>query len=93
MTKDVQEITKVLELLYTACDNIHENWQCKECPIQHLCLRGEWGEATLFDLAELVTVGTWTEFLEYADECIPSEELQEEMHYAQQAEYDPYDDL
>ena len=87
MKKDVQDIIKVLELLDRACYNIQENDQCEYCPISHLCLDGKYGEATLVDLADLVSVGRWTEFLEFADECLPSEDLQADIDYAYLADY------
>ena len=87
MRKDVKNITEALELLSTACGNIQEKDQCEFCPIRHLCLEGKYSETTLVEIADLVSVGRWTEFLEYADECLPSKALQEDMDYAAAADY------
>ena len=93
MRKDVQDITKVFDLLETACRNIQDNDQCEDCPMSFNCLDGRYGSATAVELEQLVSPGKWEEFLDYADNCIPSERLQAEMDYARAAEHDPYDDL
>lgn len=88
MTKDVQDILTALELLSTACDNIKENDQCGLCPMRFMCLDGKYGgDMTMINYADIVSAGRWTDFLEYADECLPSEKLKEEMRYAYLADY------
>ena len=87
MKKDVENITSVLELLSTACGNIQGKDQCEYCPIKHLCLEGKYADTSLVEIADLVSRGRWEEFLEYADECLPSKALQEDMAYAAAADY------
>ena len=87
MKKDVDNIVKALDLLSTACGNIQECRQCEHCPIGHVCLEGKYGETTLVEIADLVCGSRWEDFLTYADECLPSESVLEDMAYAAAADY------
>lgn len=86
MKKDVENILNALELLSTACGNIQDKDQCEYCPVKNLCLEGKYADTSLVEIADLVSRGRWTEFLEYADECVPSEALQEDIDYAEAAD-------
>ena len=88
MLKDVQDITRVFDLLYTACENIRDDGQCGDCPIKLYCLDGQYGGATVTETAEEITVGMWEDFLTYADESVPSKEVQADIDYAIMADRD-----
>lgn len=86
MTKDAREIEAAFDLISTACWNIKENDQCDRCPLKHICLE----ETALIEVADLVSGLSWDDFLRFSDECLPSEELQNDM--AMNQAYDEYRD-
>ena len=88
MKKDVDNIVKALDLLSTACGNIQEKGQCEYCPVKHVCLEGKYADTSLVEIADLVCGSRWAEFLEYADECLPSAEVQADIDYAVMADRD-----
>ena len=91
MTKRAEIVAKVFDLLNDACYMIQENDQCSNCPRKHTCLNDH--EMSVVEFADLISAGMWDEFIEFADKCIPSEELEELMRYAYESEYDRNDDL
>ena len=84
MTKRAEIVSKVFELIEDACELIKENDQCRECPMRNRCC--EEVEYSLLDWAEIMSAGMWDDFIEYADHCVPSEELEELMRYAYEAD-------
>lgn len=86
MTKDIAEIARVFDLISAACWNIKENDRCHDCPMRYMCLDGTYGTTSVVDVADLTSTGTWSEFLEYADKCLPSDDLQADMDYAREAD-------
>ena len=91
MKKDVEDIQKVFDLLTTACLNIQGNDRCLDCPVKHYCLDGVYGTPTLTELEASITKSTWKDFLEFADKCLPSAAMMEDMRYAELAEKGRYD--
>jgi hypothetical protein len=87
VTKDIEEISRAFNLVSAACWNIKESDQCGHCPMRFMCLEGNYGTTSVIDVADMVSTGTWSEFLDYADKCLPSEELQADMDYARGADY------
>jgi hypothetical protein len=65
MNKDAVWIENALELAMSACDQIHENGQCRYCPMFGKCL-DDCGTS----FAEVSDLGanTWATFLELSDE-------------------------
>ena len=89
MTKCAQNIAKAFDLLMLACDGIKGNDRCDGCPRKHMCLE-DYGNSVI-DNADLVSAEAWQEFLDFADECLPSDELLDDM--AMNADYDNYKDM
>lgn len=85
--KDAADILRVFDLLESACRNVQENGQCDDCPMRLYCLDGRYGESTVTGYALDTADSKWVEFLEYADECLPSESVLEDMSYAAAADY------
>ena len=75
MTRDAKEVESAFDLVSTACWNIKEADQCWKCPMRYQCLDGTYGTTSVVDIADLTSKFTWDEFLEYADKCLPSDEL------------------
>jgi hypothetical protein len=91
MLKDAKLISRAFDIIDEACYQIAEvRDACKGCPIKGLCLRGEYGDATVEEIADLMAAESWDEFLRYADSCLPSEELIEGQ--AENAKYDEWKD-
>ena len=88
MTSCVQNIAKAFDLLGEACENIKDKDRCRDCPMKHMCL--DETDNSIVDYADLISVITWQEFIDFADECLPSQELQDDM--AMNADYDRYRD-
>ena len=80
MTKRAELISKVFDLLWDACATIKDNDRCSECPRKYTCL--EDNEMSIIEYADLMSAGLWNDFIEYADNCIPSEALEELMESA-----------
>lgn len=89
MTKCAKNISKAFELLMFACEDIRENDRCGDCPRKHMCLNDEGN--SVIDYADLVSAEAWQEFLDFADTCLPSDALQDDM--AMNAMYDSYRDM
>lgn len=88
MTKRAEIVSKVFDLLADACYIIKENDRCDECPRKHTCLDAT--DIGVVGLADLISASAWDEFIEFADHCLPSEDLEELMQDAR--EYDDYRD-
>ena len=82
MITDADRILEALNLISSACQNIQDKGQCDNCPMQYVCMNGTYygSEGMSFiDYADLIPRSRWDEFLDYADECIPSDSVADEM--------------
>ena len=81
--RDADMIMKALDLLNTACENIRDRGQCHNgdtCPMRLYCIAGEYGTASISELFENTTAGTWIEFLRYADEYLVDDSALEDIY-------------
>lgn len=72
MTKDVKEIMRGLEVMAMHCQAIQDDDGCPGCPIKYMCLDAT--DTSAMSLADLISAGTWQEFVDYADESHISDE-------------------
>lgn len=91
MQQDVRDIFKVLALLHLSCTDIQYKHRCDDCPMKNHCLDGQYADdTTVIQLAEDITADMWQSFLDFADECLPSAEVQQAEDDARL--YDEYRD-
>ena len=72
MVMSGKEIENAFERIAYACYEIKERDMCDNCPMKHLCLE-DTGESVI-TFADLISSGTWDEFLEFSDHAYVSEE-------------------
>lgn len=89
MTRDVKNISSAFDLISMACENIRENDRCDDCPMRHICVN-DYNDSVI-DFADLVSESVWQDFIDYSDECLPSDDLARDM--AENALYDSYRDM
>ena len=65
MTKDAREISRSIDLIFEACENIRDHDRCDECPLRNLCLQDP--EVTFMDIFESSYDALWDEYINYAD--------------------------
>lgn len=80
MLKDAREISRGIDTLFEACENVRDHDGCAECPITFMCLNDP--EVCFMDLVDGSTASIWDEFLNYADNVEYSEE-QRRVQYAE----------
>lgn len=89
MTTDARNIEKAFELISLCCENIRENDRCDDCPMHYMCVNDY--KDSVVDFADLVSASAWQDFIDYSDECLPSDDLARDM--AENALYDSYRDM
>ena len=65
MLKDAREVSKAIDILFEACENIRDHDRCDECPINDICLQDP--EVSFMDLFEFSHAALWDEYINYAD--------------------------
>ncbi len=74
MLKDARDISRAIDTLFEACENVRDHSGCAECPITFMCLNDP--EVCFMDLVEGSTATVWDEFLNFADNVtFPEEDL------------------
>ena len=87
MSTRARIVDEVLELLADACDIIKENDQCSNCPMRFSCINDR--SMSLYEHSD-TGANAWDEFIDFADNCVPSETLAGYMNDARV--YDEYRD-
>ena len=72
MLKDAKEISRGIDTLFEACENVRDHDGCAECPITFMCLNDP--EVCFMDIVDSSSAATWDEFYNYADNVTFSEE-------------------
>lgn len=65
MLKDAREISRAVDIMFEACENIRDHDRCEECPIRCICLQDP--EITFMDIFEGSYEALWDEYINYAD--------------------------
>lgn len=65
MLKDAREISRSIDLMFEACENIRDHDRCDECPIKYICLQDP--EVSFMDIVDSSHDAMWDELLNYAD--------------------------
>ena len=74
MLKDARETSRVIDLMFEACENIRDHDGCAECPIRSVCLNDP--EITFMDIFDSSYAAMWDEYYNYADTVtFPKSEL------------------
>lgn len=74
MLKDAREISRAIDLMFEACENIRDHSGCAGCPATYTCLNDP--EVCFMDLVDNSNAALWDEFLTYADNVtFPREDL------------------
>ena len=88
---DAKRIFDAFDLVSSACWNVQEKDGCEHCPMNNICLENKFGTPkSVVDVADLINASSWQEFLDYADECVPSDEMQQQLF--ESSDYDSYRD-
>lgn len=66
MFKEAQELSKLIDTVICACENIQDVGACEGCPIYGVCIE----RSPFVEVADLISADTWNEFLEYSDGVI-----------------------
>ena len=78
MTTHARDIEKAFELISLCCENIRENDRCEDCPMRHMCVNDF--KDSVVDFADLVSASAWQDFIDFSDECLPSESRQRDIN-------------
>ena len=65
MLKDAREISRSIDIMFEACENIRDHDRCDECPINDICLQDP--DVGFMDLFEFSHDALWDEYINYAD--------------------------
>ena len=65
MLKDARETSRVIDLMFEACEDIRDKDGCSECPLRSACLNDP--EICFMDIFESSYPNIWDDFYNYAD--------------------------